>query len=322
MILKNADKKKLRKILEIETKKVPNRERIHIDKEILEQLIFIKDFGYDDSGNKITFKYPAWTGPFLKKIDLSEVSFDEVIWDYRIIENLFTNEQHSEHKFKVINQNYANQKIENTEKKVLICSLCKTINKTDLSIDLSDTNAKIDFSKAITLKSKENCLYNCNFDNVDLSESHLEECHIIRYCSFINTNITSKNINTNNLYIECDFTNCNFQDLTMTMENFALSFKNCNMSNSRLHIKGNINKMKKNMAPCETKVPPIALEIALAIRLHHLDNCFVSGIKIRSKEEKNEIKKQAAKDYNKHVEQALKQIEEEIKEKVKTKNLA
>lgn len=317
MILKNADKKRLRKYLETKIEKVPAGEKIQIDKEILEQLIFIKDYGYDESGNKISFKYPAWTGPFLKKIDLSEVSFDGVIWDYHIIEKLFTTDQHLEYKFKVINRNYSNQKIENKEKKILIYSLCKTTNKTDLSIDLSDTNAKIDFSKAITLNPKENYLYSCCFDNVDLSESHLEDCCTIKNCSFVNTNLTSKNIDTNNFYVECNFINCNFQDLTITLETFLSTFKVCNMSNTGLHIAGDTKTCNTDVIPLATKFNPIALEI----RLRHLENCFVNGIKIRSEEEKRKIKEQAAKNYEKHVEQSLKQIEKEIQAKAKQKIL-
>lgn len=315
MILKNEDKNKLRKHLETEIKKVPNGERIQINKDILEELIFIKDFGYDNSGNKITFKYPVWTGSFLKNIDLSEISFNSVIWDYHIIENLYTTDRHLNHKFEIIECYDPSQKIEHKKDKVLIHSLCQTTNKTDLSIDLSNTNAKIDFSKAITLNPKENFLYLCKFDDVDLSDSHLEKCLIAKECSFKNTNIKTYNTNKNAIYESCNFKKCNFLDLTLSLEAFFTQFKNCNMSNTGIQLTGNIFNLTQQTNPYTKEQNPIAIEI----KLKHLDNCQINGIQIRSEKEKSIRKKNAIKNYEKHVEQSMQKINEAIKVKIKTK---
>ena len=62
---------KIKRLLESDEVK----ERIKIDKELLEQLIF-------DEGNYkgAHCKVVAWSGSFLSKIDLSEIDFDNVLW--------------------------------------------------------------------------------------------------------------------------------------------------------------------------------------------------------------------------------------------------
>lgn len=62
---------KIKRLLESDEVK----ERIKIDKELLEQLIF-------DEGNYkgARCKVVAWSGSFLSKIDLSEIDFDNVLW--------------------------------------------------------------------------------------------------------------------------------------------------------------------------------------------------------------------------------------------------
>ena len=66
----------LRKEIESKLKKVNLKERIKIDTEILENLIFkiVPIPGENKEGKVI-----AWEGKFLSKIDLSELSFDNVI---------------------------------------------------------------------------------------------------------------------------------------------------------------------------------------------------------------------------------------------------
>lgn len=71
-------------ILRIELEKmlveVPQGERIKLERDLLEELIFECRY-VKDSVTKIK-KIIVWTGDFLKKIDLSDVSFDDVDWDY------------------------------------------------------------------------------------------------------------------------------------------------------------------------------------------------------------------------------------------------
>lgn len=71
----NIEKKNERRRLIIEElKNVPDGERIKINKDLLEELLFDVDDVYG-------YKFPTWTGDFLSKIDLSEISFKDVSFD-------------------------------------------------------------------------------------------------------------------------------------------------------------------------------------------------------------------------------------------------
>lgn len=137
MKLNEAGKNEVRKLIEEQVKKIPDGQRLKLKKEILEDLIFYT-VHYRENGKILsTIKYPVWTGPFLRKIDLSELSFDDVVWVNEIFQNYLSD---------------MNIKSE----------LDKHQSK---SIDFSYTNAKIDFTKNSFLTIIENC----NFEGMDFS---------------------------------------------------------------------------------------------------------------------------------------------------------
>lgn len=129
------------KLTNVETKE---EKRIQFDKELLEVLIF-DTYKLDDG---LTVKVPVWTGDFLSKLDLSEVSFDNVSWDDSIVSDHFHN------------------------------------NKVNYAIDFGNTNAKIDFSKAYWEKDKLKKLCNCNFMGLDLRSSNTDIIELFTGCNF------------------------------------------------------------------------------------------------------------------------------------------
>lgn len=185
------NKKELRERIEEQLQHIPQGNRIHIDKDLLEQLLFeqadeiihIQDCFKDNperfsrilqlEGIEAPSKYIVWSGPFLAKIDLSEVSFDDVIWtfydDVFILDGL-----------RYVRDCYG-KKIE---------------------IDLSNTNARIDFSKSFWAKIQEKTgiikgeynglleIIDANFENVDLSNNILDNDKVfIAHCNFSNTGL-------------------------------------------------------------------------------------------------------------------------------------
>lgn len=78
--LSSQRKSILRKELEKMLVEVPEGERIKLERDVLEELIFERVY-VKDSVTKYK-KVIVWDGAFLRKIDLSEVSFDDVDWDY------------------------------------------------------------------------------------------------------------------------------------------------------------------------------------------------------------------------------------------------
>jgi hypothetical protein len=74
MKLNEHSKNELRKEIEEAVKRVPDGQRIHLDKELLDDLIFFKI--KDKKG--VTVKFPIWTGEFLRKIDLRYFSLNSI----------------------------------------------------------------------------------------------------------------------------------------------------------------------------------------------------------------------------------------------------
>ena len=70
---------------------VPEGQRIDLeDPELLDQLLFdtyterlnglYKD-RFPNGSPDVKIKYPVWSGPFLSKLDLSSVNFEDVMWN-------------------------------------------------------------------------------------------------------------------------------------------------------------------------------------------------------------------------------------------------
>ena len=74
MQLNETAKNELRKLIEEKVAQIPDGERIHLDKDLLDSLLFYKLYLQK---SKETIKIPIWSGDFLSKIDLSEISFDK-----------------------------------------------------------------------------------------------------------------------------------------------------------------------------------------------------------------------------------------------------
>lgn len=170
MRLNKESRIQLRKNVEGQLKNVPDGMRIHLDKDILEQLLFetsIVKLSDDDtvgdelSRKQLLVKYLIWSGPFLSKIDLSEVSFDGVCWDikYNDNEQIYENAKNLYREFGVKN------------------------------IDLSNTNAKIDFSKAFTFDVDDIQVVCCDFSNTDLSNNVIDYNFCTEKCNFSGTRL-------------------------------------------------------------------------------------------------------------------------------------
>lgn len=111
--LEKWENQQLKSLLESDFVEPPEGERIHIQKEILEQLLFGTVI-MDTPTGQVLVKYIVWSGDFLSKIDLSEISFDDVLWDINVEDD---------------DNYYSENEI--------------------YEINLSNTNAHIDFSKSL-----------------------------------------------------------------------------------------------------------------------------------------------------------------------------
>ena len=258
----------------IETNPLSNGDLYYIDKEELEELLFETDLCHDYKEQKILQKYIVWSGDFLQFIDLSKVSFDNVDWDVRVSNHYRSHANH----YKKIN-----------------------------SINLSNTNAKIDFSKSFNINlNRPVSLFKCNFANVDLSNSHGE--YIL---DIIDSNLSNTSINldlelenkffngilTDSSYysiIDSNLENVDLSKYTINPKSFTSEFdclyisKTTNLSNTGI----NINVFKKDYSKDILEV------LKEMIQKDALKGCFINRQKISSKEEKQKRKETLKNEYN------------------------
>lgn len=173
MHLNTVDKNKLRRMIEEKVVNIPHGKRIKIEKNILEELLFHKE----KSNKGILAKFIIWFGDFLTKIDLSEVSFEDVVWDITHANDFKSNPYRS-------------------------------VNK----IVLNNTNCHIDFSTSYEYKNKIREKYsisNCELENVNLigfdifnniENCNLKNTNIVFSKGNYNKNITNCNLEGNNLF--------------------------------------------------------------------------------------------------------------------------
>jgi len=155
-------RKKFRKIFEAKLENYTKKKPLTFDEELkelidLEELLFER---YEFEDGKI-IKIPVWTGEFLQKLDLSEISFENVLWDV---------------------SKYGDY-------------LSKDIPGVS-SVDLVNTNANIHLARPQT---SFNIMSNCNFEGTDLSSQtiYLSEFGnvsdaslvIMPNCNFRNTGV-------------------------------------------------------------------------------------------------------------------------------------
>ena len=213
----------LRYLIEEKLVDVPEGERIHLDKELLEQLLFetslVELSDIDEmTGKKIIAKNLIWSGSFLSKIDLSEVSFDDVIWNVIYDEGVY----------------FANDEINLYEKYGI-----KEIN-------LSNTNAKIDFSKSFGRKYKNDWeveLMCCNFSSTNLSNNLIDYNFTAEKCNFSNTSLSVmfKSGCSIRFYTSIlsglDLSKCVVDETAFGEEYQQYVFFDCNLSNTGLKVK-------------------------------------------------------------------------------------
>lgn len=216
---------KEQKYYELMLEDVKEKERIKIDKEILERLMFKEDvYTLPIYGNvKKRVKHIIWSGKFLSKIDLSELSFDNVVWD------------------------------EENE------------------IDLSNTNAHIDFSKSCNINNYSPLkIVNCDFSNTDLSNNEIYFPISIKNSSFSDTHIMISSDYTDNISIvDSCMDNTDLSSLCITIDKFY----EWTMQGGSSFVNSNLNIITYYNEECNKKFID-------QINLGCLDGCTVDGGKI------------------------------------------
>lgn len=178
MRLKEADKKELRRMLEDGINKLRkdgklkpgDRIDFNLSKNLLEDILFDKEkvtlnpyIFYQEKS--IEIKYLNWTGDFLSYLDLSGISFDNVLWNIRCDKYVFNQKGKRRNYYDGVN-----------------------------SIVIQDTNAKIDFLRSFDIMYlSQFYLHNCNISGTDLSNNTLDLDKLS--VSFDNCNLENTGMN-------------------------------------------------------------------------------------------------------------------------------
>lgn len=187
-------RKEVEKLLE----EVPEGKRIKLDKDQLEDLLFEKIYiagRYLNHGKKTLIKFPVWSGPFLRKLDLSEVDFSDVAWGLYGKNNYLRKLHGFNEKDEPTNIPHYEIRDDSTASDMIITledeNLKNAVENNTYAVDYSYTNAKIDLSKSFEAK---NCYGNitvkdCNFEGCNFYPLYLE--NVSKY----NTKINIENSN-------------------------------------------------------------------------------------------------------------------------------
>lgn len=144
MKLNYSDRCNLRDYLLNVLEDVPEGERVSLPNDLLDQLIFERAKGYDG----LLYKVPVWTGSFLKKLDLSNISFEKVLWNRtsECLDELFSSD---------------------VQRRLELSYNIHDYRSCLYDIDFSGTNVRINsFSNLSTCGMR-----NCNLEGVDLSNN-------------------------------------------------------------------------------------------------------------------------------------------------------
>ena len=192
MRITEQNKRELQQLIEKELEKVPFGKRISLDSELLEALLFEKIVIDEETG--LTVKFPFWSGEFLRKLDLSKISFEDVSFGFPYIPKNAIRDD------------------------MMIRLELATINFYDgeTIVDYSHTNANIDLSKLFGARFGVVTLSECNLKGIDLKNQDLSNIEIVY--------IVQSDVSNTGLFIPSD----------VVLQAYESNLSNINLSNREI----------------------------------------------------------------------------------------
>lgn len=277
---------------------VPEGQRIDLeDPELLDQLLFdtyterLTSFyknKFPNCSSDVKVKYPVWSGPFLSKLDLSKVDFENVMWNMAYWQHELFDD--TRNKFEGIKK-----------------------------IDYSNTNAKIDFTKSFDaiLDNGRWWLIDCDFSNVDLSNNEMSGDSVAEDTNFTNTGIRIRMDEEVELF-SCILNGTELSPKSISLDRFMeLEYDGTNFTGTGLDITYSdddaVDKERR-----ESNLEKLGAEI----KAGNLTGCSVNGTKILSKEEAYSKAVKARQEYLAKVRQSVNtrvfdKVEKKIAEQTK-----
>lgn len=318
MRLNRRSKDELRKLIEEELKKVPNGYRIHLDKELLEDLLFETTI-YDREKGYV-LKLPIWTGEFLSKLDLSDVSFEDVAWSLRLDENEIKANYYD--LMEIMQTIFAESlrdglRYSDFEEFVKKTEIYRNFRMNDLyrlkhneKITFRNTNAHIDFQKSWESKHYWGSdIVNCDFSFTDLSNNCLDDIVNVSSSNLSNTNIKVTEISGlseigENKYSSekmdtidrTDLSGLDLSEITLYASEFSelRIDEECDISNTKIKIINDsierlIEAKKQNDENFISIMREAIKRFIQFIKKGYLDGCYIDGKLIVAESQKQEI---------------------------------
>lgn len=273
MKLNKKGKEELRNLIVEQLKeRIPNGPKIHLDRDLLECLLFETEVSKD---KQRIAKFLVWSGPFLSKIDLSEISFDDVVWNLQECET---------ESYGLLENNYY-QDI--------------------TSIDLSYTNANINFTTSYRMKQfGYEILDGVQLEGTDLSNSGGYCIQEFRSSNLKNTNIAVQlcfNPNdledqTNSSIYDTNFENVDLSHIEVPIWYFSEYLEEHGIYGSNFANTG-LKIATDKKAEDKTDIQSGLYKVGELVKAGSLTHCYIDDTIILSEEEKSEKRIQKLNEY-------------------------
>lgn len=296
MKLNKQGRDELRKFVEKELQNKKVEERIKLDKNILECLLFEKVIYRKNP--QCFLKLPIWSGSFLQKLDLSAISFDDVSW------TLMAGGEKSAISSKIFDPECWEYFLHNFN------------FGSNNRVEYQNTNAKIDFNKSFESKVGLGVLiFYCNFSGTSLKEVDTSHFQYIQGCSFSNTGLViseSLKKEKSSIFHYSDLSGLDLGNIIIKAIDIAsnggpLIGMGCNLSNTRISILLQSEDFKD-------KVHQNNFRTILASG--DLNGCYINGKRVLSSEEKTARKEQVLKQYEDYKSQIFDSISASIQKQL------
>ena len=297
MKINQKDKKEFRnKIAEL-LMKVPAGERIKLDKNLLEELLFDEIVVNKEKG--LIAKLPIWSGEFLRRLDLSEVSFENVSWN---VLGMYYDD--IEFDGIVIDKGFEEQirKFQGENR--------------DYIADYSYTNANIDLTRSFeAINCGEITIRCCNFKGLNFKSQDLSSIKSLFICDSDISNTGLIIPPTIELFASNgDFSNIDLSSFTIDGNECidGYVFENCCLANSGIKIEFDASKYKEDIDNFSRTVGVARGDGSNfyidAIRKAFNKNwvgCYLNGKKIYSSKEKQAMAQEKRAEYEKMKEELI-----------------
>lgn len=291
MLIRDHAKSEIRMVIEEQLKNVPFGQRISLDNELLEELLFRKIVINKEKG--LIAKIPTWSGDFLRKIDLSQISFEDVSFG-----GIF-----------LLPQGVADENVARYFD-TFVDKYLETV------VDYSYTNANIDLTKLFEARFRMLALSNCNFEGLSFQNQDLSNMNFIRIAD---TNMSNTGIVIPPLVkFEANYSNFSNVDLSNRSINgngYLLDYEEdlagCCLLNTGIHIECDFKEarelIRRNCQVLEESKDKIINTFAKLLN-EDWSGCIVNGKKVETVEDS--IKRQT--DESELISSIISSIQEQV----------